>query len=79
MLNNKFPTSIEQDKILLKQADENYRLKLAIIHRLNQKEIMSNQIKLLKILNRIMNRVMQGMDLKTAYLLKVEDAGEFTE
>ncbi|CDW88807.1 set domain protein [Stylonychia lemnae] len=79
MLQNKYPTSIQHDKKLLEKVDDNYRLKIALIHRINQKEIIDNQIKLLTILNRIVNRVNQGMDLKTAYCLKVEDAGERTD
>ena len=41
MLNTKFQTTMEQDRELLSKPIENYRIKLAIIHRLNQKEILA--------------------------------------
>ncbi len=40
MLNSKYPTSIQQDKQMLAQVFDNYRFKLALIHRINQKEIL---------------------------------------
>ena len=67
MLNTKFKTSISEDKLLLEEEITNYRIKLAIIHRLNQKEILAEQIKLMTILLRIVARLKQGMKMKDAY------------
>jgi len=42
MRNSKFPTSIAQDKKILSQIVDNWRFKLAVIHRINQKEILDD-------------------------------------
>eukprot|EP00347_Sterkiella_histriomuscorum_P010279 403376910 len=75
MLTTKYSTTLGEDKELMSeiQHSDKYRLKLALIHRINQKEILADQIKLLSILLRILSRVSTGMPLKQAYCMKVED------
>jgi hypothetical protein len=46
---------------------------LALIHRINQKEILQDQIKLLSVLLRILARVKEGATLREAYTMKVSD------
>ena len=58
---------------MLAQVHTNWRFKLALIHRINQKEILQDQIRLLAILLRILARVKEGATLKEAYTLKVSD------
>lgn len=73
MLNTKYATTVDQDKQLLKKVSENYRFRLAIIHRLNQKEILVDQIKLLLVLIRILARVKEGATIREAYSRRVDD------
>lgn len=42
MRNSKYPTTLEQDKKMLAQVVDNWRFKLALIHRVNQKEILND-------------------------------------
>lgn len=72
MRNSKFPTSLAQDKKILSQIVDNWRFKLAVIHRINQKEILDDQVKLLGILLRILARIKEGApSFKEAYCTRV--------
>jgi hypothetical protein len=73
MRNTKYPTTLEQDRKMLAQIFDNWRFKLALIHRINQKEILEDQIKLLAILLRILARMKEGTPFKEAYSLRVAD------
>ena len=42
MLKTKFKTTIEEDKAILADPDINWRMYLAVTHRLNQKEILQS-------------------------------------
>jgi hypothetical protein len=80
MMTTKYPTTLDQDRTMLNQVHSNWRFKLALIHRINQKEILSDQIKLLAILLRILARVKEGATLREAYSLKVtESSGDEVE
>ena len=73
MLNNKYPTSLEQDKTMLGKVQDNYRFKMALVHRINQKEILAGQINLLGLLLRILARVKECATLKEAYSMRVNE------
>jgi hypothetical protein len=51
----------------------NWRFKLALIHRINQKEILHDQIRLLAILLRIVARIKEGATIREAYTIRVQD------
>ena len=40
MLKSKYPTTLEEDYKLIEQGNHPYRMKIALIHRINQKEIL---------------------------------------
>lgn len=71
MMNNKYDTTLEQDRRLLAQIQDNWRFKLGLIHRITQKEILNDQVSLLSILLRILCRIKEGMPYKLAYCLRV--------
>jgi hypothetical protein len=52
-------------------VNNNWRFKLALIHRINQKEILHDQIRLLAILLRVVARIKEGATLREAYTIKV--------
>lgn len=79
MLNSKYPTTLEHDYELLEQPITNFRKRLGLIHRINQKEILSDQVKLLGILMRILARIKEGYKLKDAYCMRVTDVEEEDE
>lgn len=45
---------------------------MALIHRINQKEILSDQIKILGVLMRILARIKEGLSFKEAYCIKIK-------
>lgn len=74
MINTKYPTTLDQDKKMLAQVQDNWRFKLALIHRINQKEILNDQIRILGVLVRILARMKEGAPFKEAYCLRVIDS-----
>jgi hypothetical protein len=79
MRTSKYPTSLAQDKKMLAQVVDNWRFKLALIHRINQKEILNDQIRLLAVLLRILARLKEGAPYKDAYCLPVMDSSQQPE
>lgn len=71
MMNTNYPTTLEQDRKMLNQVFDNWRFKLALIHRVTQKEILQDQIRLLAILLRVLARIKEGATIKEAYCIKV--------
>lgn len=64
---------IEQIKKVVESKKENlWRFKLALIHRVNQKEILHNQLKFVKILLAIMIKVKKIIEVAS---LQEQDAG----
>ena len=59
---------------MLAQVQDNWRFKLALIHRINQKEILNDQVRILAILVRILARMKEGAPFKEAYCLRVVDS-----
>jgi hypothetical protein len=76
MMNTKYDTTLGQDKKILSQINkENWRFKLALIHRMTQKEILNDQVRLLSILLRILSSIKEGKTLKEAYGATSEENG----
>ena len=68
LLDNKFPTSMQEDLDILAKEDISWRLYLAVTHRVTQKECLSTQIKLLTQLLNIVKDMKDGANIKDAYL-----------
>lgn len=60
MLKTKFKTTIEEDKAILLDQNVSWRLYLAVTHRLNQKEILQSQERLMTVLLRILTKIHQA-------------------
>lgn len=68
----RYPTSLDQDMALIRDEQSakklSYRNYMAIIHRSEQKRILINQIRLCKILQKILERLMRGLTIEFAEL-----------
>ncbi|EWS71999.1 RuBisCO LSMT substrate-binding protein (macronuclear) [Tetrahymena thermophila SB210] len=62
-LRNKYTTSVEEDQKTLLNPDINYRLRFAVIYRLNQKLILDEQIKLLNQTILVINKLDSKLSL----------------
>lgn len=60
MLKTKFKTTINEDKQILADQSIGWRLYLAVTHRLNQKEILQSQEKLMSVLLQIVKRIYEA-------------------
>lgn len=72
LLNSRFKTPLEKDRELLKDPNLPIRHRFAIIHRMNAKEILSENINYCNILMRLLARFGNDEDFKSRYMQIVE-------
>jgi len=70
---NQYKTSMYQDEELLKDRSMDFRKRMAVVYRYEQKKIADLQIQLLKIVLNITQRLKQGVFFKDAYMEYVPD------
>ncbi len=70
---HRFRTSVKDDKKLLERKDVKGRLRFAVMHRLEDKEIIINNMHLLELLIQILKKAQTtGGDFRAAYMSKFD-------
>ena len=76
LVKSRFKTPMKKDNEMLKDPNLPERTRLAVTHRLNQKEILQSNIHIYEVLMRIMARVKEGKGLKEAYMKPIDGLEE---
>ena len=68
----RFKTSVKDDRKLLEDKTLSGRQQFAIVHRLEAKETVITNMKLIELLIQILSKVSDGQDFRAAYQSKIE-------